>query len=58
VLDDLFVNFDDERTEAGLRVLDALADETQVLLFSHHHQVAAQARQAIDADRLTVHELG
>lgn len=57
VLDDLFVHFDDERTKAGLRVLDHLAHTTQVLLFTHHSQVAAQATEVIDSDRLTIHEL-
>ncbi len=57
VLDDLFVHFDDERTKAGLGVLDHLADTTQVLLFTHHTQVAAQAAEVMAADRLTIHEL-
>jgi uncharacterized protein YhaN len=57
VLDDLFVHFDDERTKAGLRVLDRLSDTTQVLLFTHHAQVAAQAAEVIAEDRLTIHEL-
>jgi uncharacterized protein YhaN len=34
--DDLFVNFDDDRAEAGLRVLAELAHTTQVLFFTHH----------------------
>jgi uncharacterized protein YhaN len=58
VLDDLFVHFDDERTAAGLAVLDQVADQAQVLLFTHHEQVAKQAVDVIDADRLTVHHLG
>ena len=57
VLDDLFVNFDDERTEAGLRVLDALADETQVLLFTHHDHIVELAKVAVPPDRLVVHDL-
>jgi uncharacterized protein YhaN len=57
VLDDLFVHFDDQRTAAALAVLDTLADQTQVLLFTHHEQVAKQAATVIDADRLTVHHL-
>ncbi len=36
IADDLFVNFDDERAEAGLRVLAELAASTQVLFFTHH----------------------
>lgn len=58
VLDDLFVHFDDERTAAGLAVLDQVADQAQVLLFTHHEQVAKQAADVIAADRLTVHHLG
>lgn len=58
VLDDLFVHFDDERTAAGLAVLDEVAGRAQVLLFTHHEQVARQAAGVIDADRLTVHQLG
>lgn len=57
VLDDLFVHFDDERTKAGLGVLDRLADTTQVLLFTHHAQVAAQAAEVIADNRLTIHKL-
>ena len=57
VLDDLFVHFDDERTAAGLAVLDLIADQAQVLLFTHHGQVAKEAANVIPADRLTVHHL-
>ena len=39
--DDLFVNFDDERSEAGFRVLAELAQSTQVLFFTHHPHLAA-----------------
>lgn len=58
VLDDLFVHFDDERTAAGLAVIDNVADRAQVLAFTHHEQVASQAADIIDASRLTVHHLG
>jgi uncharacterized protein YhaN len=57
VLDDLFVHFDDRRTSAGLQVLDKLSSRTQVLLFTHHEQVARQASEVIDRDRLTIHHL-
>ncbi len=36
IADDLFVNFDDDRAEAGLNVLAGLAASTQVLFFTHH----------------------
>lgn len=45
--DDLFVNFDDERSEAGFRVLAELARSTQVLFFTHHPHLAAIARSVV-----------
>jgi len=54
VLDDLFVHFDDDRTEAGLRVLEEIAERTQVLLFTHHRSVGEQALAAVAADRVHV----
>ncbi|MFP5406562.1 MAG: ATP-binding protein, partial [Gammaproteobacteria bacterium] len=36
IADDLFVNFDDMRAEAGLRALGELARRTQVVFLSHH----------------------
>ncbi|MDP3673644.1 MAG: hypothetical protein Q8R44_00890 [Novosphingobium sp.] len=48
--DDLFVNFDDERSEAGFRVLAKLAKSTQVLFFTHHPHLAAIARAVVGAE--------
>jgi len=45
--DDLFVNFDDERAEAGFRVLAELARRTQVLFFTHHLHLATIARKVV-----------
>ena len=47
ILDDLFVHFDDDRTEAGLRVLQGLSEHTQVILFTHHERVASQAEEVL-----------
>ena len=47
ILDDLFVHFDDDRTEAGLRVLQGLSEHTQVILFTHHERIAAQAEDVL-----------
>ena len=41
LLDDSFVHFDDDRTRAGLRLLEQLSSKMQVLLFTHHERVAA-----------------
>ncbi len=47
VADDLFVNFDDERTVAGLKVLHRLAGKCQVLVFTHHQHLVDLARKAL-----------
>ncbi|MEX1026029.1 MAG: AAA family ATPase [Planctomycetota bacterium] len=53
IADDLFVNFDDERTEAALRVLAELSKSTQVIVFSHHQSVVDTALRLTD-EGLTV----
>lgn len=36
IADDLFVNYDDARSEAGLEALRALSGQTQVIFLTHH----------------------
>ena len=36
VADDLFINFDNDRSKAGLRALRDLSAKTQVLFLTHH----------------------
>lgn len=57
VLDDLFVNFDDERAKAGLSVLVEVAETMQVLFFTHHAHLVELARRTVPADSLHVHVL-
>jgi len=45
IADDLFINYDDERAEAGLRALAQLSEQTQVIFFSHHPHLADIARK-------------
>jgi uncharacterized protein YhaN len=47
--DDLFVNFDDDRAEAGFRVLAEVAKSTQVLFFTHHPHLVEIAKSVIGA---------
>jgi uncharacterized protein YhaN len=56
IADDLFVNFDDERTEAALRVLMQLGEHTQVIVFSHHLHVVEIAER-LRAEGLSVEVL-
>ncbi|MFV3126912.1 AAA family ATPase [Niveispirillum sp. KHB5.9] len=55
--DDLFVNFDDERSMAGLRVLADLARSTQVLFFTHHAHLCDLGRDALGVEALSEHRL-
>ncbi|MGI4757383.1 MAG: AAA family ATPase [Janthinobacterium lividum] len=45
--DDLFINFDDRRAEAGFRILGELAKSTQVLFFTHHQHLLDIARKSM-----------
>jgi uncharacterized protein YhaN len=56
IIDDVLVNFDDDRTRSTLRCLAELAKKTQVLLFTHHRHVVNSARAVCPS--ATVHELG
>lgn len=47
VADDLFVNFDDARAKAGLRVLAELSKRTQVLFLTHHSHLLPLLREAL-----------
>jgi len=57
VLDDLLVNFDDERVRAAIRVLAELGRRTQVLLFTHHRHIVDLAKDQLDSGALCVVEL-
>ena len=54
VLDDVFVNFDDARTEAGLAQLAALLPLTDVVYFTHHEHVVELAQRALPPHLLDV----
>jgi len=57
IVDDILVDFDDERSEAALSRLAALAENTQVIVFTHHYQVVEQARKLQGAGSVHVHTL-
>ncbi|MCE4555015.1 ATP-binding protein [Roseateles cellulosilyticus] len=45
IVDDLFINFDDERSTAGLAALRELSKQTQVLFLSHHDHLLPHVQQ-------------
>ena len=47
VADDLFINFDDRRSAAGLKLLGDLSRKTQVLFFTHHAHLVELARETL-----------
>ncbi len=47
VADDLFINFDSERSAAGFEVLGQLAERTQVLFYTHHSHLVDLARETL-----------
>ncbi|MGH8058243.1 MAG: ATP-binding protein, partial [Candidatus Entotheonellia bacterium] len=57
VVDDVLVQFDDDRGAAALRVLADVASRTQVILFTHHQHVRACAEAVTAPAIVVVHEL-
>ena len=57
VLDDVLIQFDDERSRAALQIIAELSTRMQVLFFTHHAHLVDVARAAVPASSLTVHEL-
>ena len=43
-VNDILVNFDDQRAGATLKVLSELAQQTQIILFTHHQRVIEIAK--------------
>jgi uncharacterized protein YhaN len=57
IVDDILVDFDDERSEAALSTLAELAHKTQVILFTHHSRVVEQARKLEGKQPVHIHDL-
>jgi uncharacterized protein YhaN len=57
IVDDILINFDDERSRATLMALGDLADKTQVILFTHHGKILEAARDMNSKDRVFIHQL-
>lgn len=56
IADDLFVHFDDERSQAGFEALARLSERTQVLFMTHHRHLVPRAK-AVFGDSLSVIEV-
>jgi len=52
ILDDLLVNFDDERAKATFELLDEISEHTQILFFTHHKHLAKIANDTVRKERI------
>ena len=57
IVDDILINFDDQRAQATLETLSELAQNIQILFFTHHHRLLELAQNAVPAQRLQIHQL-
>lgn len=57
IVDDVLINFDDDRAAAALKALAQLSERTQVLFFTHHQHLVELAKTALDDDVLFIHQL-
>lgn len=57
VVDDILVQFDDDRSGSALSVLTQLSARTQVVLFTHHLHVRRCAEAQVQGGMVVVHEL-
>jgi uncharacterized protein YhaN len=57
IVDDVLINFDDDRAAAALKALAQLSERTQVLFFTHHQHLVDLATNTLDDDVLFKHQL-
>jgi uncharacterized protein YhaN len=57
IVDEILINFDDDRSNATLKSLAVLAEKTQVILFTHHGQVRDAAQAQNMKDKIFIHQL-
>jgi len=57
IVDDILIQFDDDRATASLKALAELSQKTQVIFFTHHEHLVELARRHVDADVQFTHRL-
>ncbi len=57
IVDDILINFDDERSKATLEVLGQLCQRTQILFLTHHPRLVELAKKGVPKKYLVMHEL-
>ncbi|HBG18845.1 MAG TPA: hypothetical protein DDY32_06090 [Desulfobulbaceae bacterium] len=57
IVDDILINFDDDRSKATLAVFAELAGKNQVILFTHHRRIVDEASGMVAQGNIQIHEL-
>jgi uncharacterized protein YhaN len=57
ILDDILIEFDDERAKATLKILGELSVKTQILFFTHHEHLVDLAKAVMPSSILKIHQL-
>ena len=57
IVDDILINFDDDRSRATLKTMAGLAERNQIILFSHHRRIVENAKQLGAELRVFIHFL-
>ena len=57
IVDDVLVHFDDERSRAAFNGMGRLAEQTQIIFFTHHQHLVDLAKATLSNEILSVHYL-
>ncbi len=57
IIDDVLVHFDDERSAASLSAMADLAQETQIIFFTHHYHLIKLAKNTLSDEAVQIHYL-
>lgn len=57
IVDDILINFDDDRSRATLKAMAELGEELQIILFTHHLRIVEITRSMNEEQRVFIHTL-
>ncbi len=57
IMDDLLINFDDERAQAALGVMEELSYKLQIIYFTHHQHIKEMAEKQISPGILKIQNI-
>jgi uncharacterized protein YhaN len=57
IVDDILINFDDDRSRATLKAMAELGEKIQVILFTHHLRLVESARNMNAQESVFIHEI-